>query len=137
MLLDPPTPSPEHATRGAVGVVAIGRNEGARLGRCLQSVLRAADHVVYVDSGSSDGSMELARQLGAQVVELDLSIPFTAARARNQGLRSLLGIAQGVEFVQFIDGDCEVADKWLDEALAGVDADLEPDVADRIRAAIA
>ena len=127
MALDPSPAARTCATRGAVGVVAIGRNEGARLVRCLQSVLRAADHVVYVDSGSSDGSMELARQLGAQVVELDLSIPFTAARARNQGLRSLLGMAQGVEFVQFIDGDCEVADKWLDEALAFMAA--HPDVA--------
>ena len=118
MLLDPPLAAPERVARAAVGVVAIGRNEGARLGRCLRSVLRAADFVVYVDSGSSDGSIELARHLGAQVVELDLSIPFTAARARNQGLRSLLGLEPRLESVQFIDGDCEMADNWLDEALA-------------------
>ena len=39
-----------------------------------------ATPVVYVDSGSTDGSVELARSLGAEVVELDLSVPFTAAR---------------------------------------------------------
>ena len=72
-----------------VGVVAIGRNEGERLRVCLTSALRDCAHVVYVDSGSSDGSVQLARELGAQVVELDLSIPFTAARARNApGCRS-------------------------------------------------
>ena len=45
--------------------------------------------VVYVDSGSSDGSVGLARSMGAEVVELDLSLPFTAARARNAGFERL------------------------------------------------
>ena len=63
-----------------VGVVAIGRNEGLRLERCLRSVVAADVSVVYVDSASTDGSRELARGLGVDVVELDLSIPFTAAR---------------------------------------------------------
>ncbi len=39
-----------------LGVVVIGRNEGERLRRCLESVLGATPGVVYVDSGSSDGS---------------------------------------------------------------------------------
>src|SRR5450432_2811477 len=74
------------------GAVAIGRNEGDRLIRCLES-LSAAATIVYVDSGSSDGSVQIARKLGADVVELDISVPFTAARARNAGFRRLQQIA--------------------------------------------
>lgn len=72
--------------------------------------------MVYVDSGSTDGSVELARSLGVTVVELDLSIPFTAARARNAGLTRLLEIAPDLEYVQFVDGDCEVVGGWLEQA---------------------
>ena len=50
-----------------VAVVAIGRNEGARLERCLQSVIDQAGTVIYVDSGSSDGSVAMARNLGAEI----------------------------------------------------------------------
>src|SRR5438105_4366181 len=57
-----------------VGVVVIGRNEGERLRRCLQSVGPSAQPTVYVDSGSTDGSPESARSLGAHVVLLDLAI---------------------------------------------------------------
>lgn len=99
-----------------IGIVAIGRNEGPRLRQCLESVVGQADVIVYVDSGSTDGSVELARSLGVHVVELDLSIPFTAARARNTGLARLLEIDPQVELVQFVDGDCEVVSGWLDRA---------------------
>ena len=110
-----------------VGLVAIGRNEGERLRQCLDSVVGKVERIVYVDSGSTDGSVELARSLGVDVVELDLSIPFTAARARNSGVAHLLQASPQTEFVQFVDGDCEVAPGWLDYALAQLDAN--PNVA--------
>jgi glycosyltransferase involved in cell wall biosynthesis len=72
--------------------------------------------VVYVDSGSTDGSLELARSLGADTVELDLSTPFTAARGRNEGFARLRQLAPDIEFVQFVDGDCEIVDGWLQRA---------------------
>lgn len=102
----------------SLGVVAIGRNEGQRLRRCLQSLLPGPAVVVYVDSGSDDGSPELARALGAEVVALDMRRPFTAARARNEGFERLLQLAPAVEFVQFVDGDCEVVQGWLATAVA-------------------
>src|SRR5207248_2314843 len=105
-----------------IGVVAIGRNEGERLRRCLESVVGRAKAVVYVDSGSSDGSVELARSLGVETVELDLSVPFTAARARNAGLARLLEVAPGIEFVQFVDGDCEVMGGWLERGRKEIEA---------------
>ena len=66
-----------------IGIVAIGRNEGQRLVDCLRSLSQTKRAIVYVDSGSTDGSIAIAREMGANVVILDLSIPFTAARARN------------------------------------------------------
>src|SRR5882672_3355636 len=101
---------------GRVGVVAIGRNEGERLERCLASVIGHAARVVYVDSGSTDASVELARRMGAVVVELDRERPFTAARARNAGFRKLHEVAPGIALVQFVDGDCEVVGGWLARA---------------------
>jgi len=99
-----------------VGLVAIGRNEGQRLGACLRSALSKVALVVYVDSGSTDGSLELARSIGADTVELDLSTPFTAARGRNEGFARLRQLAPDIEFVQFVDGDCEIVDGWLQRA---------------------
>lgn len=97
-----------------LGVVIIGRNEGERLVRCIRSVTGVV--VVYVDSGSSDQSVERARALGADVVALDPSVPFTAARARNAGFLRLLELSSEVGLVQFVDGDCEIAAGWLDTA---------------------
>jgi GT2 family glycosyltransferase len=100
----------------AVGVVVIGRNEGERLRRCLTSVIGTVDYVVYVDSGSKDDSVAMSRALGVEVVELDLRIPFTAARARNEGFRALMSARPDLPYVFFVDGDCEVVAGWLDEA---------------------
>jgi GT2 family glycosyltransferase len=97
-----------------IGVVAIGRNEGERLRRCLESLRGRVDQIVYVDSGSTDGSVDMARGLGVHVVELDRSIPFTAARARNEGFARLMQVAPELEFVQFVDGDCEVVEGWIE-----------------------
>ena len=101
-----------------VGCVVIGRNEGDRLKRCLGSITSQVRHVVYVDSGSTDGSAEYARSQGVDVVLLDVSQPFTAARARNQGCERVVAIQPDVEMVQFVDGDCEVAPGWLPVACA-------------------
>ncbi|MEM6749790.1 MAG: glycosyltransferase family 2 protein [Planctomycetota bacterium] len=109
-----------------VGAVAIGRNEGERLKACLESLVSAGlAQVVYVDSGSTDGSRSLATSLGVDVVELDLRFAFTAARARNAGFERLMELRDDVEFVQFVDGDCAVRDGWLAAAAAALRADKE------------
>ena len=95
-----------------IGAVVIGRNEGERLKRCLPS-LSAVSVVVYVDFGSTDGSAQWAHAHGVKVVELDMTVPFTAARARNSGFRQLQRIAPQIDYVQFVDGDCELVGDWL------------------------
>ncbi|MDR6788467.1 GT2 family glycosyltransferase [Sphingomonas sp. BE138] len=106
-----------------IGIVAIGRNEGERLMRCLRALEGSGARVVYVDSASTDGSAARARDWGAEVVDLDMTRPFTAARARNAGLAALIGGEPGdVELVQFVDGDCELDPAWLGTATAFLDA---------------
>lgn len=103
--------------RRDVGIVAIGRNEGERLGRCLRSATAVTEQVVYVDSGSTDGSVAFAQSLGIEVVNLDTTVPFTAARARNAGIERLTECWGSVEFVQVLDGDCELQPGWIEAAL--------------------
>jgi glycosyltransferase involved in cell wall biosynthesis len=103
------------------GVVVIGRNEGERLQRCLRSMADQLGALVYVDSGSNDDSVAMSRALGVTVVELDMSTPFTAARARNAGFEALLKIRPRIDYVFFVDGDCEVAPDWLREATQFLD----------------
>lgn len=107
--------------------MVIGRNEGERLRSCLLSVVPQASLVVYVDSGSTDGSPALARALGAEVTDLDMSVPFTAARARNEGFRHVQRLLPDAQFVQFVDGDCEVAATWMGVATSFLEAN--PNVA--------
>jgi GT2 family glycosyltransferase len=107
-----------------LGLVVIGRNEGERLGPCLASALAGGQPVVYVDSGSSDGSAALARSLGpAAVVGLDPARPFSAARARNEGFDRLLALRPELELVQFVDGDCELVPGWLERGRSALAAD--------------
>lgn len=105
-----------------LGAVVIGRNEGERFRRCLESLSGRVAPIVYVDSGSTDGSVEHAQQRGADVVTLDSSIPFTAARARNAGFSRLRELEPDAIYVMFVDGDCEVSSEWLDAARSFLEA---------------
>src|SRR4051812_30845984 len=112
-------------TIAQAGTVIIGRNEGNRLRECLKSLYEIFGRetseavevlVIYVDSGSTDGSVELAKSFGSEVVSLDESLPFSAARARNDGFWRLLQLFPETQFVQFVDGDCEVVTGWVEAA---------------------
>ena len=95
-----------------IAVVVIGRNEGEGLRRCLGSIDERVAAIVYVDSGSTDGSVALAESMGAQVVELDAAVPLTAPRARNIRIAHVGRLASDVAFVQAVDGDCELIWTW-------------------------
>ncbi len=111
-----PSPQAVDATRELVAVVVIGRNEGERLRRCLASVVGQANLVIYVDSGSTDGSVAMAQSMGVMTVSLDMSKPFTAARARNVGFAAASKLAPDFHHVQFVDGDTEMSPEWLSTA---------------------
>ncbi|MEM6500030.1 MAG: glycosyltransferase family A protein, partial [Pseudomonadota bacterium] len=100
-----------------VAAVTIGRNEGERLRRCLASMNDHFDQIVYVDSGSTDDSLDIAREAGVKIVELDLTVPFTAARARNAGFIALQNSDAQFDFVQFVDGDCALRPEWKPAAV--------------------
>lgn len=108
------------------GVVVIGRNEGERLRTCLASCVKYTDNLVYVDSGSTDDSVNTALTMGAVVVDLDLATPFSAARARNEGFHKLCEVSSSqIIYVQFVDGDCEIVDGWLDSAICFLEQNEE------------
>ncbi len=105
----------------SLSVVIIGRNEGERLERCILSAQSMAgwspSEILYVDSGSTDGSLELARRLGATVLSLPAG-SFTAARARNLGWHHTSG-----EMILFLDGDTILMEDFPLAALAKIQED--------------
>jgi GT2 family glycosyltransferase len=65
--------------------------------------------------------------MNVEVVELDTTIPFTAARARNAGVERLRQLAPDTTYVQFVDGDCEINPAWW--SVASNRLDQRPDLA--------
>jgi GT2 family glycosyltransferase len=108
----------------SIGVIIIGRNEGPRLLTCLESIRmgteRSVVDIVYVDSNSTDDSVELANR-HAHVITLDPKLPFTAARARNAGAETLLARHPEITYLQFLDGDTELDPTWLKHAATYLD----------------
>ncbi len=100
-----------------ISVVVIGRNEGDRLLACLQSISamrtegRFSVETIYVDSASTDGSVQLAAALGVRVITVHPERP-SAALGRNAGWREAKG-----EFVLFLDGDTQLHPLFVHRAL--------------------
>jgi cellulose synthase/poly-beta-1,6-N-acetylglucosamine synthase-like glycosyltransferase len=99
-----------------LSVVIIGRNEGDRLRKCLASAnaMHAGEwktETIYVDSGSTDRSIEIAAAMGARVVVLSAEKP-TAAMGRNAGWREATG-----ELILFLDGDTVVDPRFATHAV--------------------
>jgi glycosyltransferase involved in cell wall biosynthesis len=110
------------SARPALSVVVIGRNEGERLTRCLESIaamraLRGGGgiEIIYVDSASSDGSAERAAGAGVRVISVAPIRP-CAAVGRNAGWR----VARA-EFVLFLDGDTIVDPDFIVDSIGEFD----------------
>lgn len=112
-----------------VGVIVIGRNEGARLIRGLTALATMGARVKYVDSASTDGSVARVRLAFSHVGvhELSTDVPLSAARARNEGARAWKGEADAPRYLQFVDGDCVLSAGWLEAASTYLDT--HPDCA--------
>ena len=100
-----------------ISIIVIGLNEEKRLNECLNSIIHidALDYkldIVYVDSGSTDKSIEIAESFSSvKVISLDDSKP-SAAKARNLGVSVTAG-----DYIQFVDGDSALDRSWLEKAL--------------------
>jgi rhamnosyltransferase len=108
----------------AVTVAIPVRNGGPLLAGVLRALARqtVAHELLVCDSGSRDGSVELARERGARVIEIDPAA-FGHGTTRNLLMREANG-----EHVALLSQDAEPADeRWLERMLAGFE--LAPDVA--------
>lgn len=82
----------------AISLAMIVRNEAAVLARCLASVRDAVDEIVVVDTGSTDGTVEIARGLADRVLHIEWPGDFAAAR------NAAFDAARG-EWVFWLDAD--------------------------------
>ncbi len=105
--------------RPELSVVVIGRNEGVRLQACLLSVRNARwpvpMEIIYADSGSTDGSLQVAATHGARTCVIQP--PYSAAAARNAGSAMALG-----RLVLFLDGDTELHPDFPSQAMQALAA---------------
>ena len=99
-----------------VSIVVIGYNEAQNLDVTFQAINKInfpkeEIEVIYVDSASTDQSVEIAKKYADKVYIEQSSYP-TAARGRNKGLIEARG-----EIVHFVDGDVEITPNYLIEAV--------------------
>ena len=98
-----------------ISVIVIGKNEGKRLAACLNSIStalgRLSHEVIYVDSCSTDQSLQTARSLGARCYLL-------AEKDTTAGLGRFVGAkeARG-EYLLFLDGDMQLRSGFVEKAL--------------------
>ncbi len=102
------------AKNKSVSFIVIGRNEGARLELCIKSIIKAVKNcglnaeIIYVDSQSTDNSLEVANKFSLVKTFLITGI-YNAAIARNIGVSE----SQGDTLV-FLDGDMEIQSDFVE-----------------------
>jgi glycosyltransferase involved in cell wall biosynthesis len=90
--------NPGAGSRPHLSACLIVKNEENNLAPCLESILGVADELVVVDTGSTDRTMEIAKQYGARVFEFAWVDSFSAAR--NECLRHATG-----DWIFWMDAD--------------------------------
>ena len=97
--------------RPLISLCMIVKNESDCLKRCLESVRAIAGEMVIVDTGSTDDTVEIAKQLGAEVYTFQWNDDFSAAR--NFALSKVHG-----EWTLIMDADEIVAEQDLSKIQA-------------------
>jgi glycosyltransferase involved in cell wall biosynthesis len=106
-----------------VSFVVIGLNEAEHLAESIASCMRQGFdrdeiQIIYVDSGSTDGSMGIAADAGVDRLLQLRTAKRNAARARNLGFAEV-----EARFVQFVDGDTNLTTGWVKDAITVMDGD--------------
>jgi tetratricopeptide (TPR) repeat protein len=118
----PAAPSaPGGLPRPALSLCMIVKNERENLPACLESARGLADEIIVVDTGSTDGTQDIARGFGAKVIQSDWTGDFS--RARNLSLDAAAG-----RWIIWLDADDRLRDEDR-RALRGLvqaDPDLAP-----------
>lgn len=99
----------------SVSVVVPVKDGAEFLEELLTAVVPQVDEVLVIDSGSTDGSLEIARAAGVRVLEIDPAT-FGHGRTRNLGAESV-----GGDIIAFITQDATPLPGWADALLAGFD----------------
>lgn len=92
--------------QATLGVAMIMKNEALNLSRSLAPLAGLLDEMVVVDTGSTDQSADIARALGARVLDFSWVHDFSAAR--NFGLQ-----AATTDFILWLDGDNSLSPQGL------------------------
>src|SRR5438128_5043091 len=88
----------QKTTPMSISLCLMVRNEEEKLAACLQSAAGLVDETIVVDTGSTDGTRELASKLGARLFEFPWCDDFAAAR--NECIRHARG-----DFIFWMDAD--------------------------------
>ncbi|WP_284644780.1 glycosyltransferase family 2 protein [Paenibacillus silviterrae] len=85
-----------------ISLCMIVKNEEAILDRCLSSVEGIVDEIIIVDTGSTDGTVDLAQKYTKQVYHFDWIDDFSAARNFSFGLATM-------DYILWLDADDIIA----------------------------
>tara|TARA_B100000315_G_scaffold254356_1_gene295225 strand:- start:254 stop:1171 length:918 start_codon:yes stop_codon:yes gene_type:complete len=92
--------------------VVIGKNEASNLPRCFSSIKKISQNIVYVDSDSSDNSIEIAKKFDIKIILKVKSSYGTPALSRSVGAKKV-----NTKYIQFVDGDMELDTNWPTKAI--------------------
>lgn len=93
----------------SISVLILTYNERLHIERCIKSAHRISDKIYVVDSYSTDGTQEIARRLGATVVEHDY------VNQAQQMQWAINNLELDTEWVMRMDADEYLTDKLVDE----------------------
>jgi len=103
-----------------VTFVIIGRNESLHLARTFKSVLEITEKIVFVDSNSTDNSIEIAKSFGIKKIIKVSSTYGTAALSRSKGAAEVT-----TKYIQFLDGDETIEQGWIEKAIDKIETNKQ------------
>jgi glycosyltransferase involved in cell wall biosynthesis len=108
-----------------LSIVLIGRNEEQFISKSIESALSCRKlfpdtEIVFVDSASTDRSIEIAMNYPIRIIQLRPEWRLCVAAGRYLGFLHSHG-----EYVLFCDGDAQLEPNWVDQAIQFMDTNAE------------